>query len=88
MVNGVAHSHKVAKNLWKVVLVVRKSIIACLPHSAALMHSVEYQFFIILAFNKALAFQALGLSRCLRASTPTPWEHCIEQNLLLIRVSG
>jgi hypothetical protein len=34
------------------------------------MHSVEYQFFIILAFNKVvgpLAFQALGPSRCLRA---------------------
>lgn len=52
MVNGVAHSHKAAKTLGRVVLVVRKSIIACLPHSAALMHSVEYQFFIILAFNK------------------------------------
>ena len=65
---------RLQKPFRMVVLVVRKSIIACLPHSAASMHSVEYQISIMLAFNKvvgALAFQALG-PRCLRAITPTP----------------
>ena len=82
---------RLQKPFGRVVLVVRKSIIACLPHSAASMHSVEYQFSIMLAFNKGCG--GLGVSgawalRCLRAITPTPEEHCIEQDLLLIRVSG
>lgn len=51
---------RLQKTFGRVVLVVRKSIIACLPHSVALMHSVEYQFFIILAFNKGCG--RLGVS--------------------------
>ena len=51
---------RLQKTFGMVVLVVCKSIIACLPHSAALVHSVEYQFFIILAFNKGCG--RLGVS--------------------------
>lgn len=75
MVRGVAHSHRSVKIFGRVVLAVGKSIIACLPHLAALMHSVEYQF-IMLAFKKASKREMLWVPWRFRRLGPSVFASC------------